>query len=116
MSVYVDTPIEYPAEPKGYIGRARKHARWCHMIADTPAELVTMAIRVGLRTEWIQTGHHGVAHYDLVPSKRALAIRGGAIALDRRAFVRRLRELKDLPSRGLDALVPQVGYAADGKT
>lgn len=83
MSVYVDEPVEYAKEVSGYVGRARAKPRWCHMIADTEDELHEMARRLGLRREWFQadpTGR-GHAHYDLVPSKRTLAIRFGAKAI-----------------------------------
>lgn len=89
MSVYVDPPIAYAREPRGYVGRARIAHRWAHMIADAEAELHAMAQAVGLRREWCQGDH-----YDLVPSRRALAVRLGAVALDRRAFGAKLRQLR----------------------
>jgi hypothetical protein len=92
MSVYVDTPVLYEEEPVGYVGRSRIKSRWCHMIADTEAELLTMAQRLGLRVEWIQRDHRGV-HFDIVPSKRAMAIRFGAVACSRRAFIDVLRKV-----------------------
>lgn len=96
MSVYVDAPVEYAKEVEGYVGFPRKRARWCHMIADTEPELHEMARRLGLRLEWAQRDRHGV-HYDLVPSKRTLAISLGAIAADRRTFVEALR--RQIPAR-----------------
>lgn len=92
MSVYVDDPIVYPSEPRGYVGRKRARARWGHMIADTAAELHTIARNIGLRSEWFQPGHGG--HYDLVPSKRRLAIKRGAVALTRRAFIEKVRSIR----------------------
>ena len=85
MGVYVDVAKRYAREPKGYVGHARMEHRWGHMIADTEAELHAMADAIGLRRAWFQKDH-----YDLVPSKRALAIRRGAVALDRRTFVEKL--------------------------
>lgn len=93
MSVYVDEPVEYAEEPKGYVGRTRARARWCHMIADTSDELHAIAQRIGLRREWFQADRW-VGHYDLVPTKRALAVRYGAVALGRREFVEQLRKLR----------------------
>ena len=89
MSVYVDPPIAYAREPRDYVGRARSAHRWAHMIADSEEELHAMAQAVGLRREWFQGDH-----YDLVPSKRVLAVRLGAVALDRRAFGAKLRQLR----------------------
>ena len=89
MSVYVDAPAEYAAEPPGYVGHHRATKRWGHMIADTEEELHEMAHRVGLRRDWFQGDH-----YDLVPTRRAMAIRFGAVALKRRQFVEALRRVR----------------------
>jgi hypothetical protein len=59
------------------------------LIADTDEEAHAMALQLGLRRAWWQGDH-----YDLVPTKRSLAIRLGAIALDRRAFVQKLRHIR----------------------
>lgn len=91
MSVYVDAPWVYAREPAGYVGRSRTCILWGHMIADTPEELHAMALRIGLHTTWVQVSKHGALHYDLVPSKRRLAIQYGAMALSRKDFVAKLR-------------------------
>ena len=87
--MYVDSLVEYAAEPVGYVGRQRTRPRWCHMIADTVDELHEMADRVGLQRAWFQGDH-----YDMVPTKRTLAIRFGAVALKRRPFVAVLRRIR----------------------
>lgn len=70
----------------------------CHMIADTPAELHTMADRIGVARRWFQTPPKASFwHYDIAKSKRVLAVAAGAIECDRNAFVaavRRIRESK----------------------
>lgn len=48
------------------------------MTADTEEELHAMARTIGLRREWFQS-HSVVAHYDLTPSKRDLALAHGAV-------------------------------------
>lgn len=71
MSVYVDTLIEYGGSAT---------FRWthsCHMYADTEKELHKMAAKIGLKRSWYQD-HTSLPHYDLVTSKRELAIRNGA--------------------------------------
>jgi hypothetical protein len=65
----------------------------CHLIADTQKELHAFAARLGLRRTWFQ-GSRSDPHYDLVASKRALAVRLGAIELEDRAFVDLLRRLR----------------------
>ncbi len=69
MSVYVDTVIDYGT--KGL---------WCHMMADALDELHSMADEIGLKRAWFQNNPTH-PHYDLRPSKRALAIKYGAIEM-----------------------------------
>lgn len=56
----------------------------CHLIADTNEELHDFASKLGLKRAWFQTD--GDPHYDLVASKRAAAVRLGAVELDDRPF------------------------------
>lgn len=63
----------------------------CHMWADTLDELLAMVDLIGVQRKWIQ-GHptlsHGKhrnaswVHFDIAKSKRALAVRHGAIQTD----------------------------------
>lgn len=57
----------------------------CHMIADTNEELHEFAAKLGMKRSWFQASASG-PHYDLVRSKRDLAVRLGAVELDDRAF------------------------------
>lgn len=50
----------------------------CHMIADTEQELHTMAQVIGVARRWYQGDH-----YDICLSKRALAVKLGAVQLSR---------------------------------
>jgi hypothetical protein len=71
MSVYVDPIVTWGGGP---------NFPWknsCHMYADTLQELHKMAISIGLKREWFQD--KGMPHYDLVPSKRRLAVQKGAV-------------------------------------
>lgn len=63
-----------------------------HLWADTDAELIAMAGRIGVNRKWIQGhptlsfGKHRNAswvHFDICQSKRALAVKLGAIETDR---------------------------------
>lgn len=69
MTVYVDEPI-YP-----YRGQL-----YCHLFTDGDvSELHTFAGLIGLKRAWFQNhapGDH--PHYDVSPSKRALALQYGA--------------------------------------
>ncbi|QWY83637.1 hypothetical protein [Rhizobium phage RHph_X2_26] len=81
MAVYVDDM----AAPFG-------NMVMCHMWADTDAELLAMADAIGVQRKWIQGhaelsfGKHKRAswvHFDIAKSKRAAAVRLGAIETDR---------------------------------
>ncbi len=77
MPVYVDEPREYP--------KAKLRCKtWSHMVANTSDELEAMARLVDLQPEWIQNPGTPREHYDLVPTKRAKAIRKGAIPVSSR--------------------------------
>lgn len=77
MTVYVDKLFKY------------KNKQWCHMWADDEEELHSFALILGLKREWAQF-HQGMItllHYDLVPSKRALALKNGAVEFDIKRYV-----------------------------
>lgn len=67
MSVYVDD-MEAP------YGRMVM----CHMLADTTAELLEMADRIGVARKWLQKAGEPGEHFDICLSKRALAVQHGA--------------------------------------
>lgn len=64
----------------------------CHMWADSLDELMAMADRIGVARRWIQ-GHPTLSsekarkaswvHFDIAASKKALAIRLGAVLTDK---------------------------------
>lgn len=75
--IYIDEIFNWPGDitPAG-----RKHGhRWCHLWCDPGDEeiLHALAQKIGLKREWFQ--HNRILnHYDLVPSKRKLALHEGA--------------------------------------
>lgn len=85
MAVYVDELKSYP------IAKWR-HGEACHMIGDGVAELISFAVAIGMREEWFQP--RSSPHFDLTEELRKRAVAAGAIELDRRAFVRKLQELR----------------------
>lgn len=74
MTVYVDD-MRLPAR----VGRIE--ARWSHLMADTDDELHAFAASIGLRRSWAQYPGTWKSHYDVTDSKRAQAIRAGAVAI-----------------------------------
>jgi hypothetical protein len=78
---YVDGVTEYPLE--AIRGAARRVGRkWSHLWTDgTVDELHAFAAKLGMRRSWFQGHHADFPHYDLVPARRAMAIRLGAIEI-----------------------------------
>jgi hypothetical protein len=65
--------------------------KMCHMLADTLDELHAMADAIGMKREWFQNSKDH-PHYDLSLTKRALALRHGAIEIDNRQLVTLVRK------------------------
>lgn len=57
----------------------------CHMLSDDPtdAELHAMADTIGVSRRWHQKAGTPHSHYDIALSKRALALKAGAVETDR---------------------------------
>lgn len=54
----------------------------CHMVADTPEELHAMADQIGVARRWYQGPPvTRMPHYDIALSKRALAVKAGALEI-----------------------------------
>lgn len=88
MTVYVDTLTDW-----GW-----KLGRSCHMIADSDEELHAFAKSIGLKREWFQPPRdnmYGFPHYDLTARRRSQAVRKGAVEVDRRFVVDRIRERRN---------------------
>lgn len=80
MSVYVD-------DMNAEFGRMKMS----HMIADTTAELLAMADRIGVARRWIQHAGTHQEHFDIALSKRAIAIAAGAQAITWRELSEKCR-------------------------
>ena len=75
--IYVDEIMEYPS------------GKWCHMATDgCLEELHAFALQLGLKRSWFQNKPRH-PHYDLRPSKRALAIQRGATAVESSELIKR---------------------------
>jgi hypothetical protein len=85
--IYVDPLFEWPAELVKETQAKRltkKYGKWSHMTADTEEELRSFAVMLGLRLNWIQKAGTPDVHFDLVPTRRAAAVRLGAKEITRR--------------------------------
>lgn len=85
--ILVDGETTYPAS----MTRGLRHRTWSHMVSDVSAEeLHAFAERLGLKRAWSQERPKASAHhYDIIPSKRALALKLGAVAVTGRELVTR---------------------------
>lgn len=87
MAVYVDNLRDY-----GW-----RHGPSCHLIADSVDELMEFAVGMGLQREWFQA--KSTPHFDLTAEARQLAVKHGAIELDQRQLVAKIRELRKIRLR-----------------
>lgn len=72
-----------------YVDDMKAHFRgmvMCHMAADTLEELHAMADAIGVARRWFQDKPR-FPHYDICLSKRALAVKNGAIEVTTRQLV-----------------------------
>ncbi len=67
----------------------------CHLIADTEAELHAMAAKIGIERRWFQPDH--IPHYDISVKKRDLALKMGAIAIDRQKLAALMERYRPKP-------------------
>jgi len=90
MAVYVD-------DMRAPFGRMLM----CHMTADTTDELLAMADRIGVARRWLQYPGTWKEHFDIALSKRALAVKFGAVEETQRdAGMRCIAKRSDLAARG----------------
>lgn len=68
----------------------------CHMLADTEAELERMALTIGMKLIWWQYKGTYKSHFDICQTKKALALKTGAIEIDKHRLVQILKEKRKL--------------------
>lgn len=85
MSVYVDDMAPCLRN------RCWRYNQACHLVANTVAELHQFAAKgLGLKRSWFQ--NKTVPHYDLTVNKRKLAVKLGAIEIDKKSLAQKIRE------------------------
>jgi hypothetical protein len=81
MAVYIDSLMNW-----GW-----RYGASCHLIADSVEELIEFAISIGMKEKWFQDKR--IPHFDLTKSRREVAVKLGAIELNRKDYVNKLRQL-----------------------
>jgi hypothetical protein len=79
----------------------------CHMIADTTAELLAIADRIGVARKWVQDAGMPSEHFDIALTKRKLAVAAGAQEISTRDLVGKIRD-KKLAYHGYDSRPPTL--------
>lgn len=82
MAVYVDNLRDY-----GW-----RHGPSCHLIGDSVEELIDFAVGLGMKAEWFQPTSS--PHFDLNAEGREIAVQNGAIELNQRELIAKLREIR----------------------
>ena len=68
----------------------------CHMLADTPKELLDMADLIGVPRRHIQNARRYDEHFDIAKAARARAVKLGAKEITQRKCGAMLRERRDI--------------------
>lgn len=85
MTVYVDN----------FNSRRGRLVFCCHMMADTSAELLAMADRIGVARRWLQCAGTEREHFDLSNAARRRAIAAGAVVVSSRDLVGVIRRKRN---------------------
>lgn len=92
MSIYVD-PLHSFNNDNNDTPRCFRNTSSCHLYGDNEEELHQFALSIGMKRSWFQKNRL-LNHYDLVPSKRILAVKKGAIQQTRQEAVDKWKELR----------------------
>lgn len=101
MTVYVD---DMHTTPMGQFGRMKM----CHMVADTTAELLEMADRIGVQRKWLQLAGTPKEHFDIATSKRALAVAAGAVEITMSDTGRLVRQKRIAAAEAAEGYAPSA--------
>ncbi len=86
MAVYVD---DMRVKVRGMV--------MCHMLADSTEELLAMADRIGVDRRHLQDAGTYREHFDICLTKRAAALKAGALGLSMSEVGRMIRERREAP-------------------
>ena len=63
----------------------------CHLIADTPEEMLAMVDTIGVQRKWLQKPGTYEEHFDISQVKKEMALRAGAQLVSMRELVARMQ-------------------------
>lgn len=84
MSIYVSEMMISLISPRW------RYSHHCYLVADTTKELHSFARKLSLKRSWFQ--NKTLPHYDLTINKRRQAVKFGAIEINRKLLVEKIRE------------------------
>jgi len=67
----------------------------CHMMADTREELLAMVDKIGIQRKWIQKPNTHREHFDICRTKRAQAVKSGAVEVQTEDIARKMMAKRD---------------------
>jgi hypothetical protein len=105
MTVYVDDMYLYPV---GRFVQSGRQLRMSHLMADTTEELLAMVDTIGVQRKWIQHAGTPSEHFDIAMTKRALAIKAGAIPVT----MREMSAYQLAKRKGLKGVSPPEAWAS----
>lgn len=77
-----------------YVDRLYIHNKsYCHLFADDIEELYHFGNQLGLNNKNIHKSKIGILHYNISNNKRKIAIKSGAIYLQKRHLLKKLKQL-----------------------
>jgi 8-oxo-dGTP pyrophosphatase MutT (NUDIX family) len=130
MAIYVDDLFKAESKnPQAFRVGERNGHQWCHFFSDRHSlnQLHQTAEAIGMKRAWFDDRDGDIGHYDLTPSKRALAIQLGATEVTRAeavtiwrtnrveyAYSKYLTQRPDLVKLGAVATVGIIPYSKAG--
>ena len=76
-----------------YWGKISPLGKTCHMTGDSKNELLEFAKIIGLPLQWFQKHKiKGLCHFDLTKRWRDIAIQNGAIEMEAKEMLKRIRK------------------------
>ena len=96
MTIYIDPLIAWPQKATSGARHFGNGKQSCHMATDGDIEeLHLFAESIGLKRQWFQS-HKRMSHYDLTPTRRARAVKAGAVEVPGGELIQRCHNVPNI--------------------